>query len=363
MAGQDETSRAGGSAREAELLTEQLRLLRRRHGMTLATLANRTSYSKSSWGRYLSGKALPPRQAVHEFARAVGVRPDRLLLMLEIAEHAQPEVRSPEAAGSEQADGPDGAAEPTGNEAPAPRDTGPAEPTEHVVAAERVGADTPPATGTTGTSPVAPASVPTADPEPDPGPDPDPGLAVGRAGREEPQRPAPRAARRRPRRWSLLLGAATGVGMATGLLGGMLISPPVSQSEPQTKGTVVRCTGFECRGKDAQRMECHIGVWTAAAERVDGLYLELRYSPRCGAAWARITEGEVGDTARVEGKEKLSAERSISYDRDTYSPMIEAPYPAAVRACVVPADGGAEVCTPHGGPSPLPAAVTDERKP
>ncbi|WP_432057169.1 helix-turn-helix domain-containing protein [Streptomyces sp. bgisy022] len=350
MAGQDETSRAGGPAREAELLTEQLRLLRRRHGMTLATLANRTSYSKSSWGRYLSGKALPPRQAVHEFARAVGVKPDRLLLMLEIAERAQPDVRSPEATGSEQADGPGGAVERTRDEAPAPEDAGPAEP------AERVVADAPPSTGTTGTSPAAPAPVPAAaqaDPEP----------AADRTGTQEPQRPAPRAAGRRPRRWSLLLGAATGVGMVTGLLGGMLISPPVSQSEPQTKGTVVRCTGFECRGKDAQRMECHIGVWTAAAERVDGLYLELRYSPRCGAAWARITEGEVGDTARVEGKEKLSAARSISYDRDTYSPMIEAPYPAAVRACVVPADGGAEVCTPHGGPSPLPAAVTDERKP
>ncbi|MGW6293737.1 helix-turn-helix domain-containing protein [Streptomyces sp. NPDC055058] len=345
MAGQDETSRAGGSALEAELLTEQLRLLRRRHGMTLATLANRTSYSKSSWGRYLSGKALPPRQAVHEFARAVGVRPDRLLLMLEIAERAQPDVRSPEAAGSEPSDGPDGGAVGrTPDEAPAPKEAGPAGPADGVVAG---------ALPATGTSPAAPASVPAAAPEP----------AADPAGTQQPRQPAPPAARRRPRRWSLLLGAATGVAMLTGLLSGMLISPPASQSEPRTKGTVVRCTGFECRGKDAQRMECHIGVWTAAAERVDGLYLELRYSPRCGAAWARITEGEVGDTARVEGKEKLSAARSISYDRDTYSPMIEAPYPAAVRACVVPADGDAEVCTSHGGPSPLPAAVTDERKP
>jgi transcriptional regulator with XRE-family HTH domain len=347
VAGQDETSRAGGSAREAELLTEQLRLLRRRHGMTLATLANRTSYSKSSWGRYLSGKALPPRQAVHEFARAVGVKPDRLLLMLEIAERAQPDVRGPEATGAEPSDGTaGGAAERGRDEAPVTEEAGAAEPAERVVAG---------AAPANGSSPAAPASVPAADADPEPAADP--------AGAREPQRAAPPAARRRPRRWSLLLGAATGVGMVTGLLGGMLISPPVSQSEPKAKGSVARCTGFECRGKDAQRMECHIGVWTAAAEKVDGLYLELRYSPRCGAAWARITEGEVGDTARVEGKDKLSATRSISYDRDTYSPMIEAPYPAAVRACVVPADGGAEVCTSHGGPSPLPAAVTDERRP
>src|SRR5690606_40614591 len=126
------------------------------------------------------------------------------------------------------------------DEAPVTEEAGAAEPAERVVAG---------AAPANGSSPAAPASVPAADADP--------------AGAQEPQRAAPPAARRRPRRWSLLLGAATGVGMVTGLLGGMLISPPVSQSEPKAKGSVARCTGFECRGKDAQRMECHIGVWTA----------------------------------------------------------------------------------------------------
>ncbi|WP_338119403.1 helix-turn-helix transcriptional regulator [Streptomyces parvus] len=61
MTGQAGRPEVGVAPREADLLTEQLRLLRRRTGMTLVTLANRTSYSKSSWGRYLGGKALPPR--------------------------------------------------------------------------------------------------------------------------------------------------------------------------------------------------------------------------------------------------------------------------------------------------------------
>ncbi|XKK56807.1 YjfA family protein [Streptomyces sp. ARC12] len=85
-------------------------------------------------------------------------------------------------------------------------------------------------------------------------------------------------------------------------------------------------------------MECHIGVWTAAAEKADEVHLELRHSPRCGAAWARITEGRVGDTARVEGQHDHSAARAITYDRGTCSPMVEAPYPAAARACTSPAD-------------------------
>ncbi|MEU4177813.1 DUF2690 domain-containing protein [Streptomyces sp. NPDC026589] len=320
MAGQAGRPGDGTESGEAALLTEQLRLLRRRHGMTLATLASRTSYSKSSWGRYLSGKALPPRQAVREFAQAISVKPDRLLLLLEIAERgqSQPEAKTPEGAGSE-------------------------------------------------VPPVA-AQDPGTGPEPEPVPSSEASVAPetespGARPPELPAAPAPAPVPRRRRPWGLIVGVATGVGMATGLLAGMLIGAPASQGEPKHRGSSAKCTGFECRNKDAQGMECHIGVWTAAAEKVDGIHLELRYSPRCGAAWARITEGRVGDTARVEGRNDHSAARAITYDRDTYSPMVEAPYPAAVRACVVIKDGGKEVCTAHGGASPLPAAVTDERKP
>jgi transcriptional regulator with XRE-family HTH domain len=273
---------------------EHLRLLRRRSGMTLATLAGRTSYSKSSWERYLNGKALPPRQAVQEFARAVSVKPDRLLVLLDVTEREQ-EGKTPENA------------EP---EPPEPRA-------------------------------APPGAAPSAEETPAP------------AGE-------PAAA---PRRWRAIAWAGTALGMLAGLVAGMLMSPGSSSGKPVTKAGVAKCVDFECRNKDAQRMDCHIGVWTAAAEKIGSSYLELRYSPGCRAAWARITEAQIGDTARVEGPHDQSAERSISYDKDTYSPMLEAPYPAAVRACAVLKDKKTEVCTPYGGASPLPAAVTDERNP
>ncbi|MGW8985950.1 helix-turn-helix domain-containing protein [Streptomyces parvus] len=332
MTGQAGRPRAGVAPREADLLTEQLRLLRRRNGMTLATLANRTSYSKSSWGRYLSGKALPPRQAVREFAQAVSVKPDRLLLLLEIAERgqSQPDGKAPEDAAAEV---PLAAAQDPDADTDAESES--ESESEPVTGAEAASAPAPEAESPQARTPEHSAPVPA---------------------------PASAGSPRRTRRWGLIVGAATGVGMATGLLAGMLVGAPESRGEPTSRGSSAKCAGFECRNKDAQAMECHFGVWTAAAEKVDGIHLELRYSPRCGAAWARITEGSIGDTARVEGPHNRSAASAITYDRDTYSPMVEAPYPAAARACVVIKDGGKEVCTAHGGASPLPEAVTDERK-
>ncbi|MEV6028761.1 peptidoglycan-binding protein [Streptomyces sp. NPDC052036] len=67
-------------------LIVQLRRLKDRSGLSLASLQSKTGYSRSSWERYLNGKALPPRQAVEELARVVGAEPTRLLVLHEVAE-------------------------------------------------------------------------------------------------------------------------------------------------------------------------------------------------------------------------------------------------------------------------------------
>ncbi|MFD3487832.1 DUF2690 domain-containing protein [Streptomyces sp. NPDC058665] len=67
-------------------LTEELRRLRARTGLSLAALSERTTYSKSSWERYLNGKSLPPRQAVQELCREADEPDGRLLALWEIAE-------------------------------------------------------------------------------------------------------------------------------------------------------------------------------------------------------------------------------------------------------------------------------------
>ncbi|GAA2422430.1 helix-turn-helix domain-containing protein [Streptomyces glaucus] len=71
---------------ERARLAAALRELKTRTGLSLAGLAAKTPYSKSSWERYLNGKTLPPRQAVRDLCRLAGEAEGRCLALWEIAE-------------------------------------------------------------------------------------------------------------------------------------------------------------------------------------------------------------------------------------------------------------------------------------
>ncbi|MFF1346121.1 helix-turn-helix domain-containing protein [Streptomyces sp. NPDC058322] len=73
---------------ERQLLVH-LRRLKDRSGLSLAALASRTSYSRSSWERYLNGKKPVPRKAVEELAQVCGTEPTRLVVLYEVAERAR----------------------------------------------------------------------------------------------------------------------------------------------------------------------------------------------------------------------------------------------------------------------------------
>ncbi|MFC8145273.1 helix-turn-helix domain-containing protein [Streptomyces paradoxus] len=76
--------------REARHLVEQLRALKDRTGLSLAELARRTAYSKSSWQRYLSGAKQPPRGAVQALCRVAGADQARLLALWDLADSTWP---------------------------------------------------------------------------------------------------------------------------------------------------------------------------------------------------------------------------------------------------------------------------------
>jgi transcriptional regulator with XRE-family HTH domain len=68
--------------------TSQLRRLVDRGGLSIASVADRTGYSKTSWERYLNGRLLAPKGAIVALAEVTGTNPVHLTTMWELAERA-----------------------------------------------------------------------------------------------------------------------------------------------------------------------------------------------------------------------------------------------------------------------------------
>ncbi|MFF7308492.1 DUF2690 domain-containing protein [Streptomyces sp. NPDC008137] len=68
--------------------TSQLRRLVDRSGLSIASVADRTGYSKTSWERYLNGRLLAPKGAIVALAEVTGTNPLHLTTMWELAERA-----------------------------------------------------------------------------------------------------------------------------------------------------------------------------------------------------------------------------------------------------------------------------------
>ncbi|WP_369391431.1 DUF2690 domain-containing protein [Streptomyces sp. CG1] len=68
--------------------TSQVRRLVDHSGLSVAALADRTGYSKTSWERYLGGRLLAPKGAIVALAEVTGTNPVHLTTMWELAERA-----------------------------------------------------------------------------------------------------------------------------------------------------------------------------------------------------------------------------------------------------------------------------------
>ncbi len=66
----------------------QLRRLVDRSGLSIAAVADRTGYGKTSWDRYLNGRLLAPKGAVIALAEVTGTSPVHLTTLWELAERA-----------------------------------------------------------------------------------------------------------------------------------------------------------------------------------------------------------------------------------------------------------------------------------
>ncbi|MGI5277746.1 helix-turn-helix domain-containing protein [Streptomyces rochei] len=261
-------------------MTAALRELRSRTGLSLAALAERTAYSKSSWERYLNGKTLPPRRAVQDLCRLAREPGGRVLALWEMAE-----------------------AEWSGRAArPAP--------------------------------PSAPASAP--------GPAPTQASASASAPGVAPAPAGPRG-RSRPGAGGRLLVvlAAVGAVAVTGGVTALLL--PRHDAEPRAASAPAgpRCHGGACEGQDPMHMLCGGGPDTLTAHRTTtGARVELRHSGKCGAGWARMWGTRVGDRLEVTAggpTRRARVEDEVDTESYVYTAMTAARSGAVLRACFRPA--------------------------
>ncbi|GAB2894851.1 hypothetical protein GCM10027074_73290 [Streptomyces deserti] len=268
-------------------LAAALRELKGRTGLSMAGLAAKTTFSKSSWERYLNGKTLPPREAVQDLCRLAGEPEGRCLALWEIAES--------ECSGR--------AAEAT-----------PAQPRTDTRTQARTGTET--ETG-------APART-----------------EAARGGHQGIAAVAVLA--------SVSAVVAGSVAAALFLLPGQDGEPRTS---PTPSATGPRCRGAACEGRSPMHMKCGVGPQTLATHRTaTGAELQLRYSAACGSSWARMWQTRIGDrlevTARGRGAGVHRAEIEDAVDAESYiyTPMTATRPGTVVRACFQPAADGAREC-------------------
>ncbi|EST28370.1 hypothetical protein M877_14830 [Streptomyces niveus NCIMB 11891] len=65
-----------------------MRRLVDKSGLSIAAVADRTGYSKTSWERYLNGRLLAPKGAIVALAEVTGTNPLHLTTMWELSERA-----------------------------------------------------------------------------------------------------------------------------------------------------------------------------------------------------------------------------------------------------------------------------------
>lgn len=281
---------------EQARLAAALRELRTRTGLSLAALAAKTAFSKSSWERYLNGRTLPPRAAVRDLCRLAGEPDSRCLALWEIAESEW----SGRGAGAAQASSPVTA-----------------------LAEAPVG---------------APVAEPVAPPDP------------AAAGDEAPTQTARRGGHRGVAAVAVL---ASVCAVAVGGVTVALLLLPRQSAEPRpaaaaTSAPGPHCRGSSCEGRNPMAMYCAASPDTLATRHTAaGAWLELRHSKECGTSWARMWGTRVGDRieltadGRVRGAE---VENAVDADGFVYTPMAVTRPGTVLRTCFRPAKGSAEEC-------------------
>ena len=125
------------------------------------------------------------------------------------------------------------------------------------------------------------------------------------------------------------------------VMAGLLTFPNSASAKVAKPG----CYGSGCNGKDPQTMGCAADARTLASRSAYGIRVELRYSKRCNARWARTAiAGMAYDASPFAYLGSGNRTYRIANARSVWSYMWTTP----IRACggVIAEGPGVEFCTP-----------------
>ncbi|MFB9351992.1 DUF2690 domain-containing protein [Streptomyces heliomycini] len=373
--------------------TSQLRRVVDRSGLSVASVSDRTGYSRTSWERYLNGRLLAPKGAIVALAEVTGTNPVHLTTMWELAERAwsrsemrhdmtmeairisQARAALSELAGPSSGSG--GGSPRKGKAAVRPGVAGPAGVVPSVppqppaadvrdaTGGVREGGARGGGSGTNSWGVAAPADSPRTGRHA-------PGAAAGGGtpgpsgmyGAPPPDAPghgrqgAGRSDGRR-RTWTFVAGAMGALVVVaaafyvTGIEGDKSKDEARTSPSPTATARVdlppgVKCSGDSCAGKDAEAMGCSGDlVTTTRTATVGATTVEVRYSETCSAAWGRITQGAQGDVVEIGAGTAKKQSDSITAAGDTvaYTPMVPVKKATDAKACAVLAATGEKGCT------------------
>ncbi|MGW9594688.1 DUF2690 domain-containing protein [Streptomyces chartreusis] len=177
-------------------------------------------------------------------------------------------------------------------------------------------------------------------------------LLLRRRAEEEPKAPRPEPSRSpskatqqgKKRRWAWAVVAAMCVA-AIAALTTVWASGDDDSSQAGTPGSTASalpsptvaatatCTGVTCASMEPAATVCAKDAVTAVVGRKYGATVELRYSPRCQAAWAKMSRTSPGDRILVTPKKGNTEEYRQRTGYDAHTPMVPAARPEDAEAC------------------------------
>ncbi|MFD0376479.1 DUF2690 domain-containing protein [Streptomyces sp. NPDC127112] len=130
--------------------------------------------------------------------------------------------------------------------------------------------------------------------------------------------------------------------------------PPPASSAAASPSPTISCHGTTCASLEPAQSICSSDAVTAYSGNQYGAVIELRYSARCSAAWAKMSKTSPGDRVVITPTQGLAEEYRQQYGRDAHTRMVAADKPEDARACAIVQDRGTLCATEPGAPTAAP---------